>query len=41
MKWIIGLFLVAFAVVGGLIVAALIALSIWAEDSKNEDNSVF
>ncbi len=40
MKWLIGLIIVAIGILGGLIVAALIALSIWAEDSKNEDNSV-
>ena len=38
MKWLIGLFLVALAIVGGLIVAGLIAISIaldeWSDNDK-------
>ena len=36
MKWIIGLFLVALAMVGGLIIAGIIAISIALDEwSKN------
>ena len=38
MKWLIGLFLVAFAIVGGLLIAGLIAISIaldeWSKDER-------
>ena len=38
MKWLIGLFLVAFAIVGGLLIAGLIAFSIaldeWSDNDK-------
>lgn len=37
MKWIIGLFLVTLAIVGGLIIAGIIAISIALDEwSKND-----
>ena len=40
MKWIIGLFLMALAIVGGLIIAGLIAISIaldeWSKNDKGD-----
>ena len=37
MKWIIGLFLVALTIIGGLIIAGLIAISIALDEwSKND-----
>ena len=40
MKWIIGLFLVALVIVGGLIIAGLIAISIALDEwSKNDKDN--
>ena len=38
MKWIIGLFLVALAIVGGLIIAGIIAISIALDEWRKNDN---
>ena len=37
MKWIIGLFLVALAIVGGLIIAGIIAISIALDEWSTND----
>ena len=39
MSWLIGLLLLGVGVIGGLIFAAFMAFSLWAEDiKKDEDN---
>ena len=38
MKWIIGLFLVALTIVGGLIIAGIIAISIALDEWSKNDN---